>query len=691
MKKANDPAQDAQTENPPEEDTTYELTIDLQVLKHLGIGLYSNVPAVISEMVANAYDADATKVEITVKEGEIIIEDDGLGMNVDDANKKFLTVGYDKRGSGETATPKYKRKPMGRKGIGKLSAFAIAGEVEVRSIKTDPKTEKELGRAAFVMDVAEIEKKAKDKEKEDVAKIEKKAKDKEKEKKKEPYHPRPLDASDTDMVKGTRIVLRTLKKKGSKKRNVSPDYIRINLARRFSVFGKTFRVLINGNEVSPADRQYWDKLQFVWGLGDGQFYELARKGKKVRRNEALTDVVKVPGQDDETVSGWIGTVHLPRELKDGTIDNNGIVVMARGKLVHENLLPFARTARIFAEYVVGEINADWMDDDTEDDMATSDRQSLKEDDARFLALQSYVKERLDQIAARWDEWRKEVGLKDAVERHPVLQEWLDIMTPDNRKQAEKLISTIEGMPVADEEDKRELLKHGIMAFETLALKGNLAVLSETPIFDAESLKNIMSAMEDLEIAHYYQAAKIRWTVLREFEKLVDQNAKEKFAQDHIYQNTWLIDTAWEMPTNDIRKEKKFTDKLKAKRLGLNRNVALSRYDIKYLTVSGKDLIVELKRSGASLTVSKIIDQVRKYAEIMKALAKESRLTPNFEIIVLLGNYPAGYTKDDENALKNYNARIETYETLIEHARATYGDFLERQTKIDRIQKMVDSL
>jgi hypothetical protein len=47
----------------------YELKIDLQVLKHLGIGLYSNVPAIASEMVANAYDADAKRVDITVKSG----------------------------------------------------------------------------------------------------------------------------------------------------------------------------------------------------------------------------------------------------------------------------------------------------------------------------------------------------------------------------------------------------------------------------------------------------------------------------------------------------------------------------------------------------------------------------------------------------------------------------------------------
>jgi HSP90 family molecular chaperone len=119
---------------------TYTLSVDLQVLKHLGIGLYSNLPSVVSEMVANAYDADATEVDIAIQGDSIVIKDNGLGMNIEDANKKFLTVGYDKRKNeknveGKVLTPKFSRLPMGRKGIGKLSTFAIANTVKVESIK----------------------------------------------------------------------------------------------------------------------------------------------------------------------------------------------------------------------------------------------------------------------------------------------------------------------------------------------------------------------------------------------------------------------------------------------------------------------------------------------------------------------------------------------------------------------------
>ncbi len=41
------------------QDTRYEMGISLRILDHLGLNLYSNTPAVISEAIANAWDADA--------------------------------------------------------------------------------------------------------------------------------------------------------------------------------------------------------------------------------------------------------------------------------------------------------------------------------------------------------------------------------------------------------------------------------------------------------------------------------------------------------------------------------------------------------------------------------------------------------------------------------------------------------
>ena len=44
----------------------YKMTVDLNVLDHLGINLYSNIAAVLSEAAANAWDAGTETVDIKI-------------------------------------------------------------------------------------------------------------------------------------------------------------------------------------------------------------------------------------------------------------------------------------------------------------------------------------------------------------------------------------------------------------------------------------------------------------------------------------------------------------------------------------------------------------------------------------------------------------------------------------------------
>src|SRR4051812_22156755 len=162
------------------------MTLSLNVLNLLGINLYSNVSAVLSEVVANGWDADAETVAIKIEKETISITDDGQGMSLGDINEKFLMVGYRRRDQpSERITPRFKRPVMGRKGIGKLSLFSIAEQVRVYSVKGKEKN-------AFLMDVEEIKKKIT--------------------KGQATYNPSALKDFPLDLKKGTRIVLSGLKK-----------------------------------------------------------------------------------------------------------------------------------------------------------------------------------------------------------------------------------------------------------------------------------------------------------------------------------------------------------------------------------------------------------------------------------------------------------------------------------------------
>ena len=63
------------------------------------MNLYSNVPAVLSEIVANSWDADAEEVNINIDTDNDIITiiDNGIGMTCQDINTKYLYIGFDRR------------------------------------------------------------------------------------------------------------------------------------------------------------------------------------------------------------------------------------------------------------------------------------------------------------------------------------------------------------------------------------------------------------------------------------------------------------------------------------------------------------------------------------------------------------------------------------------------------------------
>jgi HSP90 family molecular chaperone len=111
------------------------MTFDPNTIEHLGVRMYSTLPPVLSELIANCYDADAKRVILTLidRNGEkkIIIEDDGLGMSFKDIDDKFLHIGRNRRAEEGTQTTPGGRNLIGKKGLGKLSFFGIAHEIEI--------------------------------------------------------------------------------------------------------------------------------------------------------------------------------------------------------------------------------------------------------------------------------------------------------------------------------------------------------------------------------------------------------------------------------------------------------------------------------------------------------------------------------------------------------------------------------
>ncbi len=117
-----------------------EMSFMPNTIEHLGARLYSTMPPVIAELIANSYDADATEVHIELRDSgeakEIIVRDDGHGMSFDEINDNFLKIGRNRRDDTQGSQSPNGRAVIGKKGLGKLSFFGIAHTIKVSTINT---------------------------------------------------------------------------------------------------------------------------------------------------------------------------------------------------------------------------------------------------------------------------------------------------------------------------------------------------------------------------------------------------------------------------------------------------------------------------------------------------------------------------------------------------------------------------
>ena len=101
---------------------------DSTIAEVLGVQNFTNEESAILELVKNAYDAQSLDVVIIISKSQIIIEDNGIGMNRQKILGAWMHVGIsDKKyiiGAGETARVLAGSKGVGRFAIARLGAKA---------------------------------------------------------------------------------------------------------------------------------------------------------------------------------------------------------------------------------------------------------------------------------------------------------------------------------------------------------------------------------------------------------------------------------------------------------------------------------------------------------------------------------------------------------------------------------------
>lgn len=135
-----------------------EFRISSELKNIIGKDLIINDEVAIFELVKNAYDAHATRVDITFEKDKIIIQDNGKGMDINDIENKWLFVAYsakkdnteDKELKEDNRYQDYrdkiniKRGFAGAKGIGRFSSDRLGSKLRLLSQKVSSQTIHEL-------------------------------------------------------------------------------------------------------------------------------------------------------------------------------------------------------------------------------------------------------------------------------------------------------------------------------------------------------------------------------------------------------------------------------------------------------------------------------------------------------------------------------------------------------------------
>ncbi|KJY50390.1 ATP-binding protein [Bifidobacterium mellis] len=672
-------------------DSLYTLTVDIATIDALGRNLYSNAAAVLTEFVANSWDADANSVNIQYDRDNDFIKicDDGSGMDLEKLNARFLTVGYHKRKLEGDVSPKYKRPFMGQKGIGKLSAFSIADEITVLS-KTD-----EQEAHGFTIKVDELEKKMN--EARSIDRI---------------YHPAPIKeipSSTFPTNHGTQIKLSKLR---SKRVHLTLNAVRRRIARRFDVLHYAnvpkdegrFEIIINDKAVTYEDRGDLQKLEYIWLLNGFKLPEEAKTSATVFQITTEPDA----GNSDWNISGWIGSVKHPKDrvFDDDTETMKNIIVLARKRPIQEGLLDHLNYDKHFTNYVTGQIQADYLDENGSDDLATSDRQRLVESDPRVQLLYKQVKEAFKTADQQWSDSRTTSNTKLLYKTLPEVKKWLDSLKGDSKQAASKMINSIAKIDSISSDDRFSLYQSSMIAFTRLQQHDELSTLSEVDSLTPETLLKILTSYSSYEDVEYAEIVRSRLLVINKLQNLLDTNALENTTRDFVASNPWLLDPSWERATENIVKEKSFrrVAKEEYKIDFTDDSESNSRVDLKYLESTDRQVIVEFKRYDRKVKINEIRDQILRYAKAMTRVLQqydeskgekhqyptnERGIDNRVNIIIIVqgvfdedGEMLKPKTANSEVAL--YNAKFLYFSDMLVQSSERYKEFIDAANEDDLV-------
>lgn len=393
-----------------------KMTFTPNTIEHLGVRMYSTLPPVIAELIANSQDADATTVNIHLIDKdhkEIIVSDNGHGMSFVDINEKFLRIGRNRRSDEASQTSPGGRKVIGKKGLGKLSFFGIAHEIEVRTVQNHK-------RNSFLMKWDDI------------------LSDGDRDKQKD-YSPTIIEYDvDCKESNGTIIILRDIQRIS----DFDAETLADNLS-RFFIIDQDFNIYIQHNDSEKIliqnERKYSNlNKEIEWKVPDDIKLESEYEKKSEIKGNLISTEKPIPP----------------------STNMKGITLFSRRKLVNIPEYFSDSTSSHFFTYLTGWLEVDFIDDLGEDVIGTN-RQSLNWEHPEMVRLREYLQKMLRWLEVDWRAKRAEIkqkkletstGLKIGEWREHIpkninddLESIINALTRDAELPDEKAASSLRGL------------------------------------------------------------------------------------------------------------------------------------------------------------------------------------------------------------------------------------------------------
>jgi len=594
------------------------------LVKHLGLQMYSGAVPAIAELIANAWDAEAENVWITIPLDEqlrsdsvIEVKDDGHGMSFEECDEKYLVLGRDRRAAeGPYSAGTKKRPVMAHKGIGKLAGFGVADRVTVETVKDGRLTQ-------FVLDYREIERAGRFGS---------------------DYHPTVEADEPTREKRQTTTRLTQLKLK----RAIPSEQFFRSLLKRFAVYSDDFRVWVNGSLLEKKEGEY----QFRFPTKKGQWEEEEIKGFGV-------------------VRWWVGFTKdpIPHE------DVRGVSVLARGKLVQTPWF-FGLSGGVYGQhglqYMTGEVLADGLDEDI--DLIATDRASVLWEDPKAKALADWGQRKVKELVAKWADKRAESRMR-RVQRTTWYQDRIQRFPTRERRELTAAINKLAAIPTIEDPRLDELVDFLIKAYENEVF---MTVIRQLNAASPEAQAEVLGLLKEWDVLEAIATAQVvrgRLEVIDKFDQMVEAGVPEKpDMHDLLKEHPWLIDPAWTMVEHEKSLENVLVKQFKRKRKKLPDG--RRRLDFFCLADPGRAMVVEVKRPDETADRGDL-RQLQDYVHYLRDREKQSS-DPARPSRSVYGYLICGSLKHEAYSLRDEmepNAMyVRTWAVLLETARDSHKEF-----------------